>query len=145
MTQVVQAVLRMVPISQIRFTSALVTNIKTIITAKFGCKVVNEAVDVLDMADITLIVDLMAKNASEMVNDVHAVSFSFFAPCLSASTTSKNMIIDWKVLTRCRTMFGNTSSAMEHLNNAVGSCLASSEILLPIPPSTSHRGAARMH
>lgn len=66
--------MKLMPVSQIRFTSAFVMNIKDIITSKFGCKVVNEAIGVLDATDITLIVDLMARNVNEMVNDMHAVS-----------------------------------------------------------------------
>lgn len=67
--------LKAVPMDRLQFADTMVRDIKSIIVAKYGCKVVMEAIHALSPTDVNLIVEMMANNSSEIINDGHAVGF----------------------------------------------------------------------
>lgn len=77
--QVVQMALKAVPVDCLHFSDNMVRDVKQIIVAKYGCKVVMEAIHALSPTDVNLIVDMMANNSTEIINDGHAVRYTLYA------------------------------------------------------------------
>lgn len=127
--QVVQMALKAVPVDRIHFSDTMVRDIKQIIVAKYGCKVVMEAIHALSPTDVNLIVDMMANNSTEIINDGHAVSSSPLVTLISRTKTEFNVQnYVWQYIVRLGTpeqrrilisrLMGNFASySMSHISS----------------------------